>query len=59
MKPLDDKIHTYIGDAIETGEARVATPADIKALRDKYIDALKKLYKDTRPEEYEEEIAIM
>ena len=59
MKPLDDKIHTYIGDAIETGEARVATPADIKALRDKYIDALKKLYKDTRPEEYEEEIVIM
>jgi len=59
MKPLDDKIYTHIGDLIEVGEARTPTPAEIKSLRDKYIDALRKLYRETRPAEYEEEIVII
>ena len=59
MKPLDDKIYTHIGDTIDVGEARTATPIEIKELRNKYITALQKLYKDTRPVDYEEDIIII
>jgi len=50
---------THIGEAIEVGEARVATPKEINELRITYIAALQKLYRDTRPAEYEEEIVIV
>ena len=59
MKPLDDKIYTHIGDTIDVGEARTATPIEIKELRNKYITALQKLYKDTRSVDYEEDIVII
>ena len=34
-------------------------PIEIKELRNKYITALQKLYKDTRPVDYEEDIVII
>ena len=59
MKPLDEKIVTHIGEAIDVGEARTATPKEINELRVQYIIALQKLYRDTRPADYEEEIHIV
>jgi hypothetical protein len=59
MKPLDEKIVTHIGEAIDVGEARTATPKEINELRVQYIIALQKLYRDTRPTDYEEEIQIV
>jgi 2-acylglycerol O-acyltransferase 2 len=59
MKPLDEKIVTHIGEAIDVGEARIATPKEINDLRVQYIIALQKLYRDTRPADYEEEIQIV
>jgi 2-acylglycerol O-acyltransferase 2 len=59
MKPLDEKIVTHIGEAIDVGEARTATPKEINELRVQYIIALQKLYRNTRPTDYEEEIQIV
>jgi hypothetical protein len=58
-KPLDKKIITYIGDPVEVGEARTPTSNDIDELRNKYMEALKQLYRDTRPSNYEEEITLI
>ena len=57
--PLEKKIYTYIGDAIDVGPARKPTEEETLALRDKYIDALRALYKETKPKEYEDNIVIM
>ena len=59
MKPLDEKIVTHIGEAIDVGEARTATSKEINDLRVQYIVALQKLYRDTRPADYEEDIQIV
>ena len=59
MKPLDDKIYTHIGEAIEVGEARTASAKEIDELREKYSKALQKLYKETRPSDYEDDIVII
>jgi hypothetical protein len=58
-KPFKKKIYTHIGEAIDVGEARKPTEEEVIALRDKYADALRDLYKKTRPKEYEEEIVIL
>ncbi len=58
-KPLDKKVVTYIGDPIEVGEARTPTSMEIDELRNKYMDALRKLYKDTKPVDYEDEIVFV
>lgn len=59
MKPLDDKIHTHIGQPIDVGKARNPTTKEIHELRTTYIAALQKLYRETRPQDYEEEIVIL
>ena len=58
-KPLDKKIYTHIGQPIAVGEPHTPTKDEINALRDKYIDALTELYKETRPANYEEMITII
>lgn len=58
-KPLDKKIITCIGDPVEVGEARTPTSDDIDELRNKYMEALKQLYRDTRPSNYEDEIVLI
>jgi 2-acylglycerol O-acyltransferase 2 len=57
--PLENKIRTHIGTPIEVGEARVATETEIVALREKYIAALRKLYKETRSELYAKELEVI
>ena len=59
-EPLEQKIETHIGEAIEVGEARASvTEAEIVELRNKYIKALKQLYKDTRPADYNDELFVL
>ena len=59
-EPLEKKIETHIGEAIEVGEARASvTEAEIVELRNKYIKALKQLYKDTRPADYKDELFVL
>ena len=58
-KPLDKKIITYIGDPIEVGEARTPTSTDIHDLRNKYMEALRTLYRTTKPDDYEDEIVFV
>jgi len=58
-KPLDNKIITYIGDPIEVGEARTPTSIDIHNLRNKYMEALRMLYRTTKPDDYEDEIVFV
>jgi len=56
---LKDKIYTYVGDPIEVGEARVPTEEEIVTLRERYIQALHELYKNTKPEGYAEHLEII
>ena len=58
-KPLDKKIVTHIGNPIEVGEARTPTSDDINELRTKYMEALRTLYKDTKPDDYEDDIVFV
>ena len=58
-EPLKNKIYTHIGQPIDVGNARMATSKEIEVLREKYIEALRSLYKETRPKDYNEEIIIM
>ena len=59
-EPLEKKIETHIGQSIEVGEARLSvTEAEIVELRNKYIKALKQLYKDTRPADYKDELIVI
>jgi hypothetical protein len=59
-EPLEHKIETHIGEAIEVGEARASvTEAEIVELRNKYIKALKQLYKETRPADYKDELVVL
>ena len=57
--PLENKIETFIGDPIEVGPAHVPTDREIIELREKYIEALKELYKKTKPDDYEETMEIL
>lgn len=59
QKPLDKKIVTYIGDAIEIKKVPAPIPAEITALRDTYMESLRTLYRTTRPDDYEEEIVLV
>jgi hypothetical protein len=58
-QPLENRITTYIGSAVEVGEARAPTDADIADLRDRYITAIKALYKDTHPDDYDAELEVV
>jgi hypothetical protein len=58
-KPLDKKVVTYIGDPIEVGEARTPTSMEIDELRNKYMEALRTLYRNTKPDDYEDEIVFV
>jgi len=58
-EPFTEKIETHIGYPVEVGEARVATTEDIDAIKNKYIDALRLLYKETHPVHYEDEMEIV
>jgi hypothetical protein len=58
-KPLDKKVVTHIGNPIEVGEARTPTSDDINELRTKYMEALRTLYKDTKPDDYEDDIVFV
>jgi len=56
---LKDKVYTYVGDPIEVGEARSPTEEEIVSLRERYIQALHDLYKNTKPEGYAEHLEII
>ena len=56
---LKDKIYTHVGDPIEVGEARTPTEEEIVSLRERYIEALHELYKNTKPEGYAEHLEII
>ena len=56
---LETPVHSVIGDEVEVGEGRVATDKEIVELREKYISAIKKLYKKTRPSWYKDELVII
>ena len=56
---LKDKIYTHVGDPIEVGEARTPTEEEIVSLRERYIEALHELYKNTKPEGYAEDLEII
>ena len=56
---LDTKIETFIGKEVDVGPARVPTEKEILDLKKKYIEALKVLYKDTKPDHYREELVII
>ena len=56
---LKDKIYTHVGDPIEVGEARTPTEEEIVTLRERYIQALHDLYKNTKPEGYAEHLEII
>ena len=58
-EPLRDKIETHLGATIEVGEPQEPTDQEIVGLRDTYIEALRKLYRETRPADYEAEIQIL
>ncbi len=58
-EPLENKIDTHIGEAIEVGKARTPTETEIVELRNRYIEALKGLYVKTRPADYEEELNVL
>jgi len=56
---LKHTIYTHVGDPIEVGEGRVATEEEIVSLRERYIQALNDLYKNTKPEGYAEHLEII
>jgi len=56
---LKHKVYTYVGDPIEVGEARSPTEEEIVSLRERYIQALHDLYKNTKPEGYAEHLEII
>lgn len=57
--PLDNPVSCVIGAAVEVGEVRKPTEKEVDELREKYISALKKLYKETRPSSYSEKLEIV
>jgi hypothetical protein len=52
-------IYTHIGQPIDVGKARIATAEEIRVLKEKYIEGLRSLYKETRPSDYVDEIIII
>ncbi len=58
-RPPNYTIPTYIGEALEVGEGHVPTEQEIIELRERYFVALKKLYLETRPKTYTEDIEII
>jgi hypothetical protein len=52
-------IYTHIGQPIDVGKARIATAEEIRVLKEKYIEGLRSLYKETRPSDYADEIIII
>jgi len=58
-RPLKNPLRTVIGAPIPVGEAREPTAEEIIALRTKYIEQLRKLYADTKPENYQEELEVV
>ena len=58
-RPPSYTIPTYIGEPLDVDEAHVPTEQEIVDLRERYFAALKKLYLETRPETYTEDIEIV
>ena len=58
-EPLKEKIRTVIGTPIDVGEPRKATHEEIVKLRERYFVELRKLYRETKPASYAEEIDIV
>jgi hypothetical protein len=56
---LNIPVHSVIGDEVGVGEKREATDKEIVELREKYISAIKELYKKTRPSWYKDELVII
>lgn len=56
---LETPVHSVIGDEVKVGEKREATDKEIIELREKYISAIKELYKKTRPSWYKDELVII
>lgn len=50
-EPLDT-IPTHVGDPISVEKISIPTEKDIDNLRKKYIEAVKKLFKETHPSDY-------
>ena len=58
-EPLESPITTHIGTPIQVQKKESVTYEDIQTLRTEYIEHIKQLYKQTKPETYAEEIIIV
>jgi hypothetical protein len=58
-KPLDVPVVSVIGEPVAVGPAREPTDEDIRLVRAIYIQRLRKLYRDTRPASYAEELEVV
>ena len=58
-KPFEEKIETYIGTPINVGSPRIPTLEEIEELKKQYMDSLQKLYKETHPIKYDEEMTFV
>jgi hypothetical protein len=57
--PFETPVRTVIGEPIPVGEAREPTDEDIRIIRAVYIKSLCKLYKDTKPDNYADDIEFI
>lgn len=58
-KPLDVPVVSVIGEPVQVGPAREPTEEDICLVRSIYIKRLREFYRQTRPENYAEELEVI
>ena len=58
-RPFDVPVLSVIGEPVEVGCAREATEEDIRVVRSIYIKRLREFYRQTRPENYAEELEVV
>ena len=58
-KPLDEKVKTYVGEPIFVTKKDNPSSYDIDNLREEYFVGLRKLYKNTKPTSYDNELYIV
>lgn len=58
-KPLDNPVKTYVGKHIIVKKIDNPSDEDINKLREEYFEGLKRLYKNTRPMNYDKELYIV
>lgn len=59
LNPLEHPVKTYIGKPIDVKKIDEPTSENIIRLREQYFKELRKLYKDTKPEKYKDDLFII